>query len=363
MRQLDLTVTRNESRTPIWIGRGILERVGELLPLSTYSRVAIVADAGPSKAIERIRATTNSLPSNLLILEGGEGGKEIGGLTRVWEFFAQSKLDRRSLVIAIGGGATSDLVGFAASTYMRGVSLLTIPTTLLAQVDASVGGKNGINFHGIKNVLGTISQPSGILIDIETLSTLPDRELRSGFAEVIKHGVIADREYFTRVTSRHYSTWSPQELEEIVFRSCELKRAIVESDESERGPRKMLNFGHTIGHAIESFFLSRPTPLTHGEAISIGMVAEATIAQQKGSMSASDLQVITSALDAAGLPTKLPDAVPLEELQTLMAKDKKNVGGAIRWSLLNAIGNGNFDQIVPQEIVANALASIQPRKP
>lgn len=363
MRQLDLTINRKESRTPIWIGRGLLEKVGELIPLSPYSRVVIVADAGPTSTIERLRAAADVSASDLLVLKGGEQLKGIEGLARVWEFFAERSLDRRALVIAIGGGATSDLVGFAASTYMRGVSLLTVPTTLLAQVDASVGGKNGINFRGAKNILGTISQPSGILIDIETLSTLPDRELRSGFAEVIKHGAISDREYFSRVTSKHYSSWSPQELEEIVFRSCELKRAIVESDESERGPRKMLNFGHTIGHAIESFFLSRPTPLTHGEAISIGMVAEATIAQQSGSITASDLQVITSALDAAGLPTRLSESVPLEELQALMAKDKKNVRGAIRWSLLNAIGNGNFDQIVPQEIVAHALASIQPRKP
>jgi 3-dehydroquinate synthase len=363
MRTLEVRTTRAESRCPIWVGEGLIERIGELTPLSSYSAVVLVADSNVTTMNERARLATGVPLTHTLELSGGESQKSLAGLSRVWEFLADRKLDRRSLVIAIGGGATTDLVGFAASTYMRGIAVLNIPTTLLAHVDASVGGKNGINFHSAKNILGTITQPAGVIIDVTTLASLPDRELRSGFAEVIKHGLILDRDYFTRVTSRHYSEWTPAEMAEIVFRSCELKRGIVESDESELGARKMLNFGHTVGHAVESFFLERTPSLTHGEAISIGMVAEATIAHHLSGLPVADLESITGALRAAGLPTDLPTSVPVSELKALLSKDKKRIGGTLRWSLLESIGTGNFDQEVPEEVVNTALSSIQPRDP
>jgi 3-dehydroquinate synthase len=281
-------------------------------------------------------------------------------LIGVWEFFAEQKLDRRSLVITIGGGATSDLVGCAAGTYMRGISFLHVPTTLLSQVDASIGGKAGINFQGVKNLLGTIGQPIGVVIDIDTLVTLPEREVRSGFAEIVKHGLIADRSYFDTVTSQVCTSWSPDEMVSIVRRSCEIKRAVVESDETERGPRKILNFGHSIGHAVESFALTHSPALTHGEAISIGMLGEAYISHRIGKISAADLATIDQGLQAAGLPTRLPYAFPTSELRTLITRDKKNIGGKVKWTLLEGIGSAVFDIIIPEELILEVLAAIQP---
>jgi len=243
---------------------------------------------------------------------------------------------------------------------MRGVAFAAIPTTLLAQVDASIGGKTGINLAGIKNVVGVIRQPTAVIIDTETLKTLPQRELRSGFAEIVKHGLIADRSYFERVTSRPFSNWSEDELVDILFRSCEIKRITVESDERESGARKSLNFGHTLGHAIEALALRHGTPITHGEAVSIGMHAAAFISRVVGSCSASDLEAVTRGLTTVGLPTRLSTPQNQEELLELMALDKKNVRGESRWTLLTCLGSCVWDRPVPADIVRQAISIIQP---
>ena len=250
MRSLTINVARIQSSSPLWVGRGLLERLPTLIALERYSSVVVVADSGASAALKRLTETLKTPNARILVLEGGERMKDSTGLQGVWEFFVAQRLDRRSLVITLGGGALSDLVGFAAATYMRGIAFMHLPTTLLAQVDASIGGKSGINFMGVKNLLGSIMQPIGIVVDIDTLATLPARELRSGFAEIIKHGLIADADYFERVTARAYSAHSPDQLVDIILRSCEIKKDIVEADETEQGVRKTLNFGHTIGHAI-----------------------------------------------------------------------------------------------------------------
>lgn len=360
MKTLDINVARVEAHSPLWVGRGILEQLPALLPLSSYSSTVVVADAGASTATSRALAALRLPSSRLITIPGGEHQKSIEELTRLWEFFVEQKLDRRSLVVTIGGGATSDLVGFAAATYMRGIAFAHVPTTLLAQVDASVGGKAGINFQGIKNILGAISQPIGIVIDVDTLTTLPEREFRSGFAEIVKHGLIADRRYFDLVTGKPCTEWSADEMVEIIFRSCEIKKGVVEADESEQGLRKTLNFGHSIGHAIESFFLSTSSALTHGEAISIGMYGEAYISHRLGKLSAEELTRIDERLTTAGLMTRLPVPVPTSELRAIIARDKKNVGGEVRWTLLDAIGKAIFDVVIPEELIREALAAIQP---
>jgi 3-dehydroquinate synthase len=360
MITLDVNVARTESHSPLWVGRGVIEQLPQLVSLSKYSTVVVVADAGASKAKERVCATLSIPPSRVRLLKGGEAQKDVDHLVHLWEFFLEQKLDRRSLVVTVGGGATSDLVGFAAGTYMRGIAFLHIPSTLLAQVDASVGGKAGMNFHGIKNLLGSIAQPVGIVIDIDALQTLPERELRSGFAEVVKHGLIADRAYFEKATSRDCVYWTPDEMVELIHRSVEIKKAVVESDETEQGPRKALNFGHSIGHAIESFALVHGPALTHGEAISIGMYGESYISRRAGKISAADLTSIDAGLKAAGLPTRLSRAIPIPELRALIAKDKKNVSGQIKWTLLEQIGSAIFDIVVPEELIVEALSAIQP---
>lgn len=360
MQTLDINVARVESHCPLWVGRGLLEKLPQLIRSERYSSIVVVADAGASRAKDRVCSALGIPQSRVLSLRGGESQKNTDGLINVWEFFAEQKLDRKSLVVTIGGGATSDLVGFAAATYMRGIAFIHVPTTLLAQVDASVGGKAGINFHGIKNLIGSIAQPAGIVIDIDTLETLPERELRSGFAEVVKHGLIVDRDYFDTVTSKKCVAWTADEMVGIVHRSCEIKKRVVESDETEQGPRKALNFGHSIGHAIESFSLTHGPILTHGEAISIGMYGEAYISHRMHKISAADLATIDQGLRAAGLPTRLSSAIPTAELRALIGRDKKNVGGHVKWTLLERIGSAIFDVVIPEELITEALSAIQP---
>lgn len=360
MFTLNVNVARTESRSPLWVDRALIEKLPELIPLSQYSSVVVVADSGASQARDRVCKALSIPSSRVRSLKGGESQKDVRELVSLWEFFLEQQLDRKSLVVTVGGGATSDLVGFAAGTYMRGIAFLHVPSTLLAQVDASVGGKAGINFHGIKNLIGSIAQPIGIVIDIDALATLPERELRSGFAEIVKHGLIVDRPYFDKVTSRDCAHWTPDEMVEIVHRSCEIKKAVVESDEREEGPRKALNFGHSIGHAIESFSLARGPALTHGEAISIGMYGESYISHRAGKISAADLSTIDAGLRAAGLPARLPFAIPTADLRALISKDKKNVGGQVKWTLLERIGSAVFDIVVPEELIVEALSAIQP---
>ena len=360
MRTLDINVARLETRSPLWIGRRIIEQLPTLLPFSSYSAIVVVADGGASAATSRVLAALNLPPSRVLTLRGGEQQKNVEGLTQLWEFFVEQKLDRRSVVVTVGGGATSDLVGFAAATYMRGIAFVHIPSTLLAQVDASIGGKSGINFQGVKNILGSITQPAGIVIDIDALATLPERELRSGFAEVVKHGLIVDRRYFDLVTTKPCTEWTADKMVDIVFRSCEIKKTIVEADESEQGLRKTLNFGHSIGHAVESFFLSHEPALTHGEAISIGMYGEAYISHRMGKLSADELRLVEAGLKTAGLMTRLPTSVPTSELRAIISHDKKNVQGQVRWTLLDRIGKAVFDIVIPEELISEALSAIQP---
>ena len=360
MKTLSVQVARTESVSPLWVGRGLIEKIPSLVALDRYSAVSIVADSGAQAALKRLASSLSVADSRVLILTGGEHRKDTEGLESVWRFFAEQKLDRRSLVVTVGGGALSDLVGFAAATYMRGIAFLHVPTTLLAQVDASIGGKTGVNFMGVKNLLGSVMQPAGIVVDIDCLSTLPPREMRSGFAEIIKHGLIQDEAYFRLVTSRPCSSWSPDELVEIVYRSCEIKKSVVEADEREQSLRKTLNFGHTIGHAIEGFALEHDIPLTHGESVAIGMVGEAYLSWKTGRISEEAFAAIRSGISQAGLPVELPKAIDAAELRRLLARDKKNVGSEIRWVLLDRIGQACFDAVVPDALLTEALKIIQP---
>lgn len=360
MKHVSVSIPENSSKSAIWVGRGLVSKIAELLDVTQYSSVALIADSGASPVAENVVASLKLSGERVLTLPGGEPSKSVDTLARVWEFLSGCRLDRRSLILAVGGGAITDLAGFATATYMRGVSFAAIPTTLLAQVDASIGGKTGINLAGIKNVVGVIRQPTAVIIDTGTLSTLPQRELRSGFAEIVKHGLIADRSYFERVTSRAFSSWSEDELVDILFRSCEIKRLTVESDERESGARKSLNFGHTLGHAIEALALRDGTPITHGEAVSIGMRAATFISRAVGSCSASDLEVVIRGLTAVGLPTRLSTPQDPEKLLELMALDKKSVRGESRWTLLTGLGTCAWDMPVREDIVRQAIDVIQP---
>jgi 3-dehydroquinate synthase len=360
MNTLALRVPRLEALSTVWIGRGIVTRLGELLPLRASARIVVVADTGVQAVLTEVLNALSLTQKEVFHISGGEQCKTLAKLEELWSFFLEQRLDRHSLIVAIGGGATTDVVGFAAATFMRGVRVVNIPTTLLAQVDASVGGKTGINFGGTKNLLGTIGQPFGVVVDIDTLASLPPRDLRSGFAEIVKHGLIADAEYFRLVIQKPYTAWSAGELEQLVVRSCQIKKAVVESDETETGPRKILNFGHTIGHAIESLLLHTPAPLTHGEAVAIGMAAESHLSLSAGRISEQEYATITDGIAAVGLPIRLATRIDPAQISASIVGDKKNAHGTIKWTQLDRIGHAIFDSEAPEHHVHSAIASIQP---
>ncbi len=337
----------------VFIGSGLLGKISKLLPVGNYSSIFLIIDEGFnkhwSKKIKKL------FPKNgKIIIHSGEQNKNIDNVQKIWNKLLLSSCDRKTLVINLGGGVTSDIGGFAASTYMRGIDFLQIPTTLLAQVDASIGGKVGINFLGIKNLIGTFQQPVCVIIDIDTLSALPRREFISGFAEVIKHGLIADKKYFQIVTAKKPKDFSRKELIEIITGSVRIKARFVSQDEKESGFRKLLNFGHTIGHAVEALSQETTNPLLHGEAVSIGMVAEGKISNLLGLLSDEECKQVEKAMIQAGLPTRVPDLAVNEILERIKS-DKKNIKGETKFTLLAGIGKAVYNQQLDEEIIRKVI--------
>lgn len=360
MQTITVTTSPQTVTCPIMVGRGLIGQLPELLDTRRYSRVAVVVDSGASKIGDAVLQALTLPTTAALVLQGGEQCKSVRYLEHTWQFLCEQKLDRKSLVIVVGGGALSDLVGFAAATYMRGIACAIIPTTLLAQVDAGIGGKTGCNFAGTKNLIGITQQPRAIVVDIDTLSGLSAREMRSGFAEVVKHGLIADGEYFSLVTSKSCAQWTADELVSIITKSCAIKAQIVQGDETEQGTRKTLNFGHTIGHAIEALSFNSANPLTHGEAVAVGMYAEGFISYRMGILSRAELDKLAQGLKAVGLPIQLAHQIKCEDIINCMSLDKKNVAGKTRWTLLQGVGSSVYDREAPPEVVNEAINAIQP---
>src|SRR5690606_5963691 len=260
--------------------------------------------------------------------------------------------DRKALMINLGGGVVTDMGGFAASTYKRGIDFIQIPTTLLSQVDASVGGKTGIDLDNVKNIIGTFTQPQAVFISGAFLSTLDERQMRSGFAEVIKHGLIYDKNLFAQTTTVNLET---DNLDEIVFRSVEIKNDVITQDPKEQGLRKILNFGHTIGHAVEGYsLLNDKEPLLHGEAIALGMICEAYLAHRLNGLSIEDLAAVIQACDSRlDRYTISEDIYP--ELIALMQNDKKNEGRKLGFALLSEIGRCDYNIYVEEELIKESL--------
>ncbi|MCC6501469.1 MAG: 3-dehydroquinate synthase [Anaerolineales bacterium] len=268
-----------------------------------------------------------------IVLPAGEEHKNLETVSRLWKAFLENGLDRKSVVIALGGGVICDLAGFAASTYMRGVNWIAVPTTLLAMVDASLGGKTGFDLPEGKNLIGSFHPPRLVLADPSLLLTLNDRDLRSGMAEVVKHGIIADPELFALCANGF--EWVKNNLEEIVKRAMAVKIRIIEEDPYEKGIRATLNLGHTVGHAVE---LVSGFKLSHGEAVSIGMVVEARYAERIGAAKKGLTDEIEKTLSELGLPVKIPKALPRDEIVRAMRVDKKRSAKSIRFALPVAIG-------------------------
>ncbi len=329
-----------------------LHEFSQFLTENHYTKIAVIVDENTRQHCYPL--VQPMLPEQHLLVEitSGEQHKTLETCAHIWQQMTDYQMDRKSLVINLGGGVIGDMGGFCATTYKRGVDFVQMPTTLLAQVDASVGGKLGIDFQQFKNHIGAFKVPTWVYIYPPFLQTLPARQLLSGFAEVIKHCLIADVDKWRFLLTSEYSqlNWA-----DIIQHSVEVKANVVENDPLEHGLRKILNFGHTIGHAIESFYLNdSERALLHGEAIAIGMLCESYLSQQKGFITTQDLHSIVQYIQAL-YPRLLIHSEEVAAIAPLTTQDKKNEGGEIRCTLLEQIGKANFNQPITLNEVEKAL--------
>jgi 3-dehydroquinate synthase len=328
------------------VGRGLLAEAGKHVAPIAKGRTVIITDQ--TVAAIHAEALTASLTaagvrSEVVAVPAGEGSKSFAELERVLDRLLEIGLDRKDVVIALGGGVVGDLAGLAAALYMRGIDFVQIPTTLLAQVDSSVGGKTAIDTPRGKNLVGAFHQPRLVLADIEVLATLPERQVRSGWAEVLKHGLICDAAFFDWLADEGAAgaNGDPTALEHAVIRSVEIKSAVVGEDEKEAGRRALLNLGHTFGHAVETEVGFDEGALAHGEAVALGCCMAFRYSAREGLCSAEDVARVEAVIAAAGLPTRLAQAGAFEadRLLALMAGDKKAEGGALTLILARGIGD------------------------
>lgn len=353
-----VTVNLPDRSYVITIGRRILGQVGEMVAgVRKPSAAAVVANPVVSRlyasaVIDSLRSS--GIRTDLVTVPAGERFKTLKTVERVYNSLLDMGMDRAGAVVALGGGVVGDIAGFAAATYMRGIDCYQIPTTLLAQVDASIGGKTGVDLPRGKNLVGAFHQPRAVAIDVDTLGSLPARELRSGLAEVVKHAIIYDQEFYRFLDKQagRLLARDPDMTEEAIRRSVEIKRDVVECDEREAGLRAILNYGHTIGHAIE--VVSGYGSYRHGEASSIGMVAEAILAEEIGVAQRGLAGQAAAILARYRLPVLMDPALPADALLAAIERDKKAMSGEIRLALPTAIGECRVFTVT-REAVAGAI--------
>ncbi|MCE4537621.1 3-dehydroquinate synthase [Pelomonas sp. P7] len=342
----------------IRIGSGLLDEPASWQGLPKAAAAVIVSNetVAPLYA-ERLRERLRSVYArvDIVVLPDGEAHKDWASLNRIFDHLLGQALDRKTVLFALGGGVIGDMTGFAAAVYMRGVPFVQVPTTLLAQVDSSVGGKTAINHPLGKNMLGAFYQPERVIADLDTLDSLPDRELRAGLAEVIKYGPIADAGFLCWIEDNLDALLARDKavLGYAVRRSCEIKAEVVGQDEKEQGLRAILNFGHTIGHAIESGM--GYGKWLHGEAVACGMVLAADLSRRSGLVPDGFVERLRALVERAGLPTA-PPKLGIERYLTLMRVDKKAEAGAIRFVLIEGLGRAGL-HAVPDARIAETLAA------
>jgi len=335
------------------------EAADRIAALAPGARACVVTHPGLQAAYaqpiaEGLRA--RGLAAAMVTVPPGERTKNLRAVARLYARFLAAGLDRQGIVVAVGGGVLGDLAGFAAATYLRGVRFAQVPTTLLAQVDASIGGKTGVDLPAGKNLVGAFHQPVAVLIDPDTLRTLPAREMRAGLAEIIKYGIIYDRAFFDAIVADLVAVRRRQaaSLTRLIARSCQIKAEIVAQDETEQGLRAILNFGHTVGHALEAVTAYRR--YKHGEAVAIGMVSAALAGEEIGLTPRATREEIVAALRAAHLPVAFPPDISQEAILEAAQRDKKALAGRVRFVLARRIGEVEVTGNVPPEAVCAALA-------
>ena len=326
--------------------------LSEIISIGNYSNVAILVDNNTRQHCLPILSKKLGCDYSVIEIPAGEIHKNLDSCRHIWAEMLLQEMDRHSLLINLGGGVVGDMGGFCAATFLRGIDFIQIPTTLLSQVDASVGGKLGIDFNLIKNSIGVFNNPKAVFVDPEYLKTLPEDEIRSGFAEVFKHALIADADLWKdlqRINDLSEIDWRP-----ILARSLHIKRQVVEEDPYEKGLRKALNFGHTIGHAVESFSLKTDKPLLHGEAVAIGIVCESWLSCHIGELSKDELEAITSFVHKY-YPPYFFEKIQFPEIMSFMKKDKKNRGGVINFTFIPAIGKAEVNQVCSPDLIEESL--------
>ncbi len=333
------------------------EDLKKLLGQINFSRLFLLVDSNTALHCQPL--IKEALPESTYILQvlPGEKHKTIETCMEIWAGMTNAGLDRKALVINLGGGVLGDMGGFCASIYKRGIRFITIPTTLLSQVDASVGGKLGVDFEGLKNHLGVFNEPETVLISSNFLSTLPEKEMRSGFAEIIKHGLIQDKAYFENL---NLADWKNSNWNQLIQHSIAIKSKVVEADPKEAGLRKILNFGHTIGHAFETYYLDGKKHLLHGEAIAAGMICEAWLSNQKAGLSQEELIKIEKTFFSIYGKINIEEA-EINPILDFCIQDKKNEGNSLLFSLLNKIGDCQYNIPISREEIRNAILYYQAR--
>ena len=354
---LCVNVELQERRYPILIGNGLLQDERSY-PVKRGDRVMIVTN--PTVAQFYLDTVTFALKKrgcevDHVLLPDGEKYKTLESLNLIFTALLQGNHGRDTTIIALGGGVIGDVAGFAASSYQRGVRLIQIPTTLLSQVDSSVGGKTAVNHELGKNMIGAFYQPSMVIIDTHTLGTLPKREVNAGLAEVIKYGAILDYEFFEWLEAHidELVALNNESLQHCIARCCQIKADVVARDETEKGDRALLNLGHTFGHAIETH-LGYGNWL-HGEAVSTGMMMAAALSEQLGDISVADVSRLEKLLARANLPTLSPDSMQPEDYLPHMMRDKKVLAGKLRLVLLKSLGQAYIATDTDKDLVLNAI--------
>ena len=344
----------------ILITQGFEAVIEELLVLQiTGIKLCIVTDSnvGPIYA-DTLKQVLERSKNSVFVytMPAGEENKNLSVVQDLYAFLIENRFERRDMLVALGGGVVGDLTGFAAATYLRGVDFIQVPTSLLAQVDSSIGGKTGVDFRKYKNMVGAFHMPRLVYINIETLSTLSPRLFNSGFGEIIKHGLIKDGEYFRYLDENHASikALEPETLMETIYRSCCIKAEVVDKDPTEKGERALLNFGHTLGHAVEKLM---NFSLYHGECVALGMVCASFISKERGLISMDDYGTIRDMLRKYGFPSKIEGLDIFSVLETSKS-DKKMENGVVKFILLRRVGEAFIDRTVTSDEMTQGLKEI-----
>jgi 3-dehydroquinate synthase len=330
------------------------DEINQIIIQNNYSSIFILVDEHTNEHClsKFLPSLATEISIEIIEIEAGEEIKNIKTCVEIWSILSELRADRKSVIINLGGGVITDIGGFIASTFKRGIDFINVPTTLLGMVDASLGGKNGVDLGNLKNQIGVINVPKMLLIDTDFLETLSQREMRSGLAEMLKHGLIYDKKYWEEF--QDISKFDFADFDTLIYRSIQIKNEIVKQDPTENGIRKALNFGHTLGHAIESHFLESETPLLHGEAIAIGMILESYISKEKGLLSNEEFHQIKYTISTIYELHNFNDE-DIISIQNLLIHDKKNEYGKVQFALINGIGKIIINQSVENELIINSF--------